>query len=95
VLRYAFSDDAVADLDRIDNYLTERNPDAAVRVLSSIIDAIERGCLFPDAAPHVDQPGSVPGTRKLVETPFHYFIYYRIVDHTLLVLRIFHGAQQR
>jgi toxin ParE1/3/4 len=95
VPRYAFSDDAEADLDAIDTYLAERNPDAAVRVLASILAAIERACLFPDAAPLVDQPGEILGTRKLIETAYHYVIYYRVVDHTLLVLRIFHGAQRR
>ena len=95
MLRYAFSDDATSDLTAIDIYLTERNPDAAIRVLASIIAAIERACLFPEAAPQLDQPGDILGTRKLIETPYHYVIYYRVVDHTLLILRIFHGAQQR
>jgi len=95
VLRYAFSDDAVTDLDAIDAYLTERDSDAAVRVLTSIIAAIERACLFPDAAPLVDEPGEILGTRKLIETQYRYVLYYRVIDQTLLVLRVFHGAQRR
>jgi len=95
VLRYIFSDDAVSDLESISDYLTARNPDAAVRVLSSIIAAIKRACIFPEAAPEIDEPGAVPGTRKLIEADYRYVIYYRVVDRTLLVVRVFHGSQRR
>lgn len=64
-------------------------------MLASVIAAIERACLFPEAAPEVDQPGEVLGTRKIIEATYRYVIYYRIVDRTLLVLRVFHGAQRR
>ena len=95
MLRYSFSADAAADLETIDSFLAARNQDASARVLASIIAAIERACLFPEAAPEVDQPGEVLGTRKIIEAPYRYVIYYRIVDRTLLVLRVFHGAQRR
>ena len=95
MLRYIFSQAAVADLESISDYLGARNPDAAVRVLSSIIAAIKRACLFPEAAPAVDEPGAVPGTRKLIETDYHYVIYYRVVERSLLVVRVFHGSQRR
>jgi len=95
VLRYIFSDDAVSDLESISDYLTARNLDAAVRVLSSIIATIKRACIFPEAAPAVDEPGAVPGTRKLIEVDYRYVIYYRVVDRALLVVRVFHGSQRR
>ena len=95
MLRYIFSDDAVADLEAIAAYLEARNPDASTRVLASIIAAIERACLFPEAAPEADQPGEVLGTRKLIEATYRYVIYYRVIDRALLVLRVFHGAQRR
>ena len=92
MLRYIFSNDAVADLESISDYLTERNPDASRRVVSSILAAIKRACIFPEAAPEVDEPGAVPGTRKLVEVTYRYVIYYRVIDRTLLVVRVFHGS---
>lgn len=95
MLRYVFSDAAVADLESISDYLMERNPDAAVRVVSSIIAAIKRACIFPEAAPALDEPGAVPGTRKLIEGDYRYVIYYRVVERTLLVVRVFHGSQRR
>jgi len=95
VLRYIFTDEAMADLDAIDIYLTERDPAAGVRVFASLIATIERACIFPDAAPALDEPGEVLGTRKLVEPTYKYVAYYRVVGQSLIVLRVFHGAQQR
>jgi plasmid stabilization system protein ParE len=95
VLRYSFTDDAVADLDGISDYLSARNPDAAVRVLASIVAAIERACQFPQAAPELDERGDVLGTRKLVERTYRYVIYYRVEGTLLIVLRVFHGSQRR
>jgi plasmid stabilization system protein ParE len=95
VLRYSFTEDAVADLDRISDYLSARNPDAAVRVLASIVATIERACQFPQAAPELDEPGHVLGTRKLVERTYRDVIYYRVEGSLLVVLRVFHGSQHR
>lgn len=95
MLRYSFTDDAVVDLDGISDYLSSRNPDAAVRVLASIVAVIERACQFPEAAPELDDPGAVPGTRKLVEATYRYVIYYRVEGTLLIVLRVFHGSQRR
>ena len=95
MLRFIFSDAAVADLESISDYLRERNPDAAVRVVSSIIATIKRACVFPEAAPDIDESGAVPGTRKLIEVDYRYVTYYRVVNRTLLVVRVFHGSQRR
>jgi len=98
VLPYALTDEAKADLDRHYTYLAERNPKAAQRLLESILAAIERACVFPEAAPQVagaDEPGNVPGTRKLIETEYRYVMYYRVMDGVLVIMRVFHPAQNR
>jgi plasmid stabilization system protein ParE len=95
MLRFVFSEDAVADLETISDYLWERNADAAARVISSIVTAIKRACLFPESAPAVDEPGAVPGTRKLIEADYGCVIYYRVVDGVMLVVRVFPGSQRR
>jgi plasmid stabilization system protein ParE len=83
------------DLEAISEYLGARNPDAADRVISSILATIQRARLYPASAPEVDQSSAVPGTRKLVEAQYRYVMYYRVIDRTLVVLRIFHGSQYR
>ncbi len=98
VLPFALSDEAKADLDNHYLYLAQRNQHAAQRLLHSLFAAIEQACTFPDAAPQVvsaNEPGAVPGTRKLIETEYRYVIYYRVADGVLVVLHIFHPAQRR
>jgi len=98
VLPYALSDEAKDDLDGHYAYLAERNPKAAQRLLHSVFAAIEQACAFPDAAPRVvsvDEPGHVPGTRKLIETEYRYVIYYRVTDGALVIVRVFHPSQGR
>jgi plasmid stabilization system protein ParE len=95
VLRYRLSTDAIADLEAISDYLQERNPDAAERVVSSIFAAIKRACNYPAAGPEIDESSAVPGTRKLIEAQYRYVIYYRVVQHTLIVVRVFHGSRGR
>lgn len=95
MLRYAFSEDAVADLEATSDYLRERDPASAVRVVSAIVAAIKRACIFPEAAPAFDEPSPVLGVRRLIEVDYRYIIYYRVVGQTLLVVRVFHGSQRR
>jgi toxin ParE1/3/4 len=97
VLSYSFSEEAKSDLDAHYIFLAERNQDAARRLLESIIAATEQACMFPNAAPQVvgNEPGAVPGTRKLIETHYRCVIYYRVTRGVLVVLCIFHPGQRR
>jgi toxin ParE1/3/4 len=97
MLSSSFSEEAKADLDDHYIFLAERNQDVAQRLVESIIAAIEQACMFPSATPQVvsNEPGAVPGTRKLIETQYRYVIYYRVTRGVLVVLRIFHPAQRR
>ena len=48
-----------------------------------------------DSLAHMGRPGTVPGTRELIEYP--YIIVYRVDDERreITVIAIFHGAQNR
>ena len=39
--------------------------------------------------------GDAKGTRELVFAPLPYIAVYRVIDSTVEILRIWHGAQQR
>ena len=94
-MHYRFSSDAVHDLEAISDFLQARNPEAADHVVSAILAAIKRACLFPAAGPEVDESSPVPGTRKLIGAQYRYVLYYRVVERALLVVRVFHGRQSR
>jgi len=82
---------AIADLARLRAYIAEDDPAAAQRVALHIVHNVET--LLP-TNPRIGRPGRVPGTRELVipKTPF--IVPYRIMDSTIEVLRVYHGARR-
>jgi addiction module RelE/StbE family toxin len=85
--------DAENDLERIFTWIAEDNPSAASRMVARIHDRIS--LLELDSLAHMGRPGTVPGTRELIEYP--YIIVYRVDDERreITVIAIFHGAQNR
>ncbi len=81
------------DLDRIFTWISEDDRSAATRMVARIRDRI--GLLELDSLAHMGRPGTVAGTRELIEYP--YIIVYQVDDERgeIVVLAIFHGAQNR
>jgi toxin ParE1/3/4 len=86
-----WSPEAIADLVALRAYIEQDDPAAAQRVSLHIIQNVET--LLPNS-PEIGRPGRVPGTRELVipRTPF--IVPYRVVDKTIQILRVYHGARQ-
>lgn len=87
--------EAAADLNRLRAFLADKNPDAAQRAASSLIDAIQSLDTFPDRG----RPTGIEGVRELI-VPFGssaYVLRYAHMPDTeeVVVLRIFHGREQR
>jgi toxin ParE1/3/4 len=81
----------IADLTQLRVYIAEDDPAAAQRVALHIAHNVET--LLP-TNPQIGRPGRVPGTRELAipKTPF--IVPYRIIDGTVEVLRVYHGARR-
>lgn len=90
-MRIEWTRAAATDLDALAEYLAERNPDAAVRQVLLILQAVEERL---PAYPGTGRPGRVPGTRELVvpDTPF--LVAYRVTEGAIQVLRVLHGARR-
>jgi toxin ParE1/3/4 len=86
-----WSPEAIDDLVALRAYIEQDDPSAAQRVAIHVIQNVET--LLP-GNPEMGRPGRVPGTRELVipRTPF--IVPYRLVDNTIQILRIFHGARR-
>jgi len=82
---------AELDLDNIRDTIISDNPAAAQRVQQSITKAIELLKFFP----YLGRPGVLEGTREKTVKSFPYIVVYRVSDEELIILRIFHGAQNR
>lgn len=80
---------AVADLTGIADYVSERNPAAAIALGERLRTAIEKLPDFPMAG----RPGRVAETRELVvpDTPF--VVPYRVRNGRIEVLAVFHAAR--
>ena len=86
-----WSPEAIADLVALRAYIEQDDPAAAQRVSLHIIQNVET--LLPNS-PQIGRPGRVPGTRELVIPGTPFIVPYRLVDKTIQVLRVYHGARQ-
>lgn len=88
-----FTRRAIEDLAEIADYLRERNPQAALRVRTNILESLEILKAFPKAG----RPQSTEGVRKLVTRRYAYLIYYVVNDAAaeIVVLSIRHPARKR
>jgi toxin ParE1/3/4 len=93
-MRLRYTRHAQRQLDNIHDYIRERSPSAATRVIGRI-----RYCAnFLLDFPLMGRPGLVPGTHELVVTRLPYIIVYRITKNDpeiVEILGIYHGAQDR
>jgi toxin ParE1/3/4 len=80
---------AASDLENIADYLFEKTPQNAPRIIREICDAILALRIYPSRG----RPGKKPGTRELVLPSTPYIVVYKIAGDVLHVVRILHGAQ--
>jgi addiction module RelE/StbE family toxin len=85
-----WEEDAEADLDRIFEYILADNPDAALRIVDTIRQAVQ----ILIEHPHLGRAGRVADTRELVILGTPYIVPYLVLDDRIILLRVLHGAQQ-
>ncbi|TWB39862.1 type II toxin-antitoxin system RelE/ParE family toxin [Nitrospirillum viridazoti] len=88
--RIRWSIDALGDVDRHVAYIAAFNLVAAERVLRALLTTANSLLTFPNRG----RRGSVPGTRELLVFP-PYVIIYEVMDDEIIILRVWHGAQDR
>jgi toxin ParE1/3/4 len=85
-----FSEDAEADLDGVHEYLCERDPAAATRV----VDAILSAAVLLQSFPLIGKEGRIIGTRELVVPGWTYVLVYSIKDpFQVQVERVLHAKR--
>ena len=88
-----FSRRAINDLADIANYIRTRNPSAAERVRTAILESIEILARFPNAG----RRQNIGNVRKLVVRRYPYLVYYRIdaAAAAVIVVAVQHSARER
>ena len=81
---------AIEHLAHLHEYIARDNPNAAKRIASALLEAIERLAQLPN----LGRPGRVAGTRELVVPGAPYIIPYRLRGDRLEVVAVFHARQK-
>jgi len=92
-MKLRFTIEALTHIAGIHLYIEARSPVAAAHIVKRIFTAADRLAEFPNIG-HV---GAVPGTYEWIVQGLPYIIVHEIDDEKdeLIVLGIFHGAQDR
>lgn len=88
--RILWTSPALVELESIQDYLAERNPAAASRLINDILDRTDA---LLSANPQLGRLGRVVGTRELVLPRSPYLIAYRLTD-AVEILAVMHGARE-
>lgn len=90
-MRIRWTPPAAADLQRISDYLKERNPSYRQPTMRKIYEKIQT----LRQTPYIGRPGRIGGTRELLFSPMPYVVVYRVHNDAIEVWRIWHTSQAR
>ncbi|MBB6221540.1 type II toxin-antitoxin system mRNA interferase toxin, RelE/StbE family [Rhizobium leguminosarum] len=90
-MRLVWTKRYLKELADINDYIGERNPRAAARVVNDIHSKTER---LLSANPFIGRAGEIRGTRELVIPATPYIVAYRVRDDHIEVLFVQHGARE-
>lgn len=86
-MQIVWSEQAIADLAEIRDYIEQDKPQAAARVAAHLLSSVEHLAEFPQLGKH----GRRPNTRELVIPP--YVITYRVKSNRLEILSVWHARR--
>lgn len=81
---------ALADLEAIADFVARGDPAAADRIVTHIVDAVERLRDYP----HLGRTGRIAGTRELVIADTPYLVPYRVANGEVQILAVIHAARR-
>jgi toxin ParE1/3/4 len=93
-MKLRFTRRARRHLEKIAEYISQRNPDASRRVGERIRETIELIATFPD----IGHEGALAGTREFVVPGLPYIVVHRVeggAEGLIVILGVYHGAQLR
>ena len=88
-MRIRWTPEAFSNLETILLYIAQGNSEAAQKTADDIYQRLEQLVTFPNRG----RAGREAGTRELVLSPLPYLAVYRVLESTVEILRIWHGAQ--
>jgi plasmid stabilization system protein ParE len=92
-VRLLYSQDAIADLDRLRAFIAEHDPAAARRIVDGLIERIQRLSEFPGMGRTLDGTPKTLGVREF--TFGGHVVRYMTTREALVVLRLWHHLESR
>jgi plasmid stabilization system protein ParE len=89
-MRVRWSNEVVAQLNEIVEFLSLSSAGLAQRVATEIYEGAESLVTFP----HRGRLGPVPGTREWVIPAHGFILTYEVIGDGIFILAIHHGAQE-
>jgi toxin ParE1/3/4 len=89
-MKVIWANRAIADLDRIADFIEQDRPEAADHVFNRIFTEVMSLASMPQRG----RRGIAAGTRELVFPPWPYIAVYRVTNKEVYVVRIRHAAQK-
>jgi plasmid stabilization system protein ParE len=89
-----WTESAIEDLNRHYEFLKVNNADAAARAVRGIVDSGESLLENPRRGTSIAE---APGLRKLLVSfgKYGYVIHYTILENDVVILRVYHGRENR
>jgi toxin ParE1/3/4 len=89
-MRVRWTRRSVKALDAIAEYIAQDRPQAALRMVVRIEEAVASLARYPE----LGRSGRVPGTRELIVAGTPYIVAYRIDKSSVEILTVLHSARQ-
>ena len=92
-MRLVYSQEALADLTRLRQFIADHDPTAAASVAADLLARIGNLCSFPEIGRPVLQAPQPDTVRDFIFGK--YVVRYTLHEHALVVLRIWHHYESR
>ena len=87
-MKLVYSQDAVADLARLRDFIANNDPTAAARIAADLVSRINGLCAFPEMGRSVTQAPEPDSIRDFIFGK--YVVRYTVHGAALVILRIWH-----
>jgi len=88
-MQIRWTTEAADDLETIADYLFERTPENAARLIREVCEATFALRIYPNRG----RTGKKSGSRELVLPSLPYVVVYKVASDVVHIVRILHGAQ--
>ena len=89
-MKVRYSARAAADLATIHQYLSERSPTGAAKVMAAILAVVE----FVRRHPHGAEKTNIPGVQGKVVKKYRFKVFYRVGDDLIEIVHVRHTSRR-